>query len=116
MSTERELLELAAKAAGYDVRWVETYDALLRGSQPRPYLVPDWPKNRRKRVTDWKLWMPNFDVGDATRLLLALKLRVDYVGDQPCIEGVLQSGMTAEESFCRAVVRAAAAIEKEMKE
>lgn len=98
--TDRELLELAAKAAGMKVhaRHQAGRDACGAGD------VGLWISN------ETTCWNPLLDVGDATRLLLALKLRVDYVDDQPCIEGVLQSGMTAEESFCRAVVRAAAAM------
>jgi hypothetical protein len=57
-----------------------------------------------------RYWNPLTDKGDAVSLLLKLKLRVDYVGDQPCIDGVLQHGMTAEQSFCRGVTRAAAAM------
>lgn len=86
--SDRELLELAAKAAGYKVAW--------EGGS----------------VTGWMAggtwWNPLTDDGDALRLLLALKLRLDYLGDQPCIEGVLASGMTVEESARRAIVRAAA--------
>lgn len=82
--TDRELLEAAAKAAGIE------------------HVTP--------MMIEWGKWDPLNSVGDAASLLLALRLRVDYVGDQPCIEGVLQSGMTAEQAFCRAVVRAAAAM------
>lgn len=101
MSTDRELLELAAKAAGY---------RRTRYADNGFFQVHGWHEGYE---SDWEYWNPLTDVGDATRLLLALKLRVDYVGDQPAIDGVLVSGMSAEESFCRAVVRAAAAMAKE---
>ena len=101
MTTDRELLEAAAKAAGYRV-----IRSRLNAGRQDLLIV---------RGSDDVAhgWNPLTRIEDATSLLLLLKLRVDYVGDQPCIDGVLQHGMTAEESFCRAVVRAAAATLKE---
>ena len=96
--SDRELLEAAAKAAGYK---------RTRFHENGLFQVHLWHEGY---PADWEYWNPLIDIGDAARLLLALKMRVDYVGDQPCIDGVLQSGMTAEESFCRATVRAAAAL------
>lgn len=82
--TDKELLEAALRAAGDD--------------------PADYPRD----VANWR-WNSLTDKGDAVSLLLKLKMRVEYVDDQPCIDGVVQHGMTAEESFCRAVTRAAAA-------
>lgn len=87
---DKQLTNAAAKRAGIALVW-----GGLNGDEAR-------------RADTWEYWNPLRNVEHAARLLLALKMRVDYVGDQPCIDGVLQSGMTAEESFCRAVVRAAA--------
>lgn len=95
--TDRELLEAAARAAGLSCTvWSEFEQAFWQ------------PDEFDEGCGEW--WNPLMDVGNAASLLLKLKMRVDYVGDQPCVEGVLCSGMTAEESFCRAVVRAAASI------
>lgn len=76
--TDRELLDLAKKAAGID--WLSRW------------------------------WNPLTDDGDALRLAVNLRLRIDYVGDQACVEGVMCPGRTAEEACRRAIVRAAAAI------
>lgn len=88
----REQLEAAAKAAQNGAQWYNGLGMCIDDGGTVPIL-----------------WRPHSDVGDAAKLLLKLKLRVDYVDDQPCIDGVLQSGMSAEEAFCRAVVRAASA-------
>ena len=89
---DRQLLEAAATAAQNGAEWYAPLGMGIDSGGPFP-----------------ALWRPHTDVGDAARLMLKLKLRVEYVDDQPCIDGVLQHGMNAEESFCRAVVRAAAA-------
>jgi hypothetical protein len=91
MKTDRQLIEDAAEAFGLpECGW----------------MGPAFMYVKDNCFTDWN---PLADKGDAVSLLLKLKLRVDYVDGQPCIDGVLQSGMTAEESFCRAVTCAAAA-------
>ena len=101
--TDRELLEAAARAAGLGEVWY------LEGSTT-PYIGPRYKIGEPPKYSPWK---PHQDVGDAIRLVLRLGMRVDYVGDQPCVDGVLAHGMTAEESFCRAAVRAAAAMAPE---
>lgn len=97
MNTDRELLEKAAKAAGYELWWGIT-DAMIRCLEPEH---PDKTHN---------LWNPLTDDGDALRLAVRLKLRIDYVGDQACVNGVMAPGMTAEEACRKAIVRAAAAL------
>ena len=96
--TDRELLELAAKAAGIEIKhWI--------GSEP---FSPDWN--------------PLTDDGDALRL--AVKLKLDVLTD--CLDGVCISSAQLEEqcepdlgdpyaATRRAIVRAAAEIGKEMK-
>ena len=96
---DRKLLEAAAKAAGLH------YHGVRVGLDYENCYV-----SRTNDTDDWYVWTPHTDLGQAASLLLALRLRVEYVGDQPCIDGVLAHGMTVEESFCRAVVRAAAAM------
>lgn len=97
MTDDRTLLEAAARAAGIAHIGYTTGRGLHLGVEGDPDSESGW-------------WNPLQDVAQATRLLLALRLRVEYVGDQPCIEGVMKSGFTAEESFCRAVTYAAAAM------
>ncbi len=93
MTTDREILEAAARAAGNGAVW---YAGLGMGIDSGGVFPT--------------LWKPRENLADAAALMLKLKLRVDYVDDQPCIDGVLQHGLTVEESFCRAVTRAAAAL------
>ena len=59
MTTDRELLELAAKAAGYGVHWLEDEQAFY-GYFPSEIRNDDWP------------WNPLTDDGDALRLAVKL--------------------------------------------
>lgn len=103
--TDRELLELAAKAAGHVVRWHEDSHygptmEIMEGEEGGPP------------------WNPLTDDGDALRL--AVKLEIDLVfagGECNAIEGVTTSAIKAEsmiDNHCaatrRAIVRAAAEI------
>lgn len=103
MSTDsdRDLLEKAAKAAGIPAVWNEACAAMV---------MPDPEKTLTRRSGDRVLWAPLTDLADAASLAFRLRLPVDYVGDQPMVNGILCSGMSAEESFCKAVVRAAASM------
>lgn len=99
--TDRELLELAAKAAGY---------ALTKGSSGyREFLCKGGVE-----------WNPLTDDGDALRLAVKLKMHVLVHGDwvEALIDGI-QAGHAAScysadgsmlETCCRAIVRAAAEI------
>lgn len=62
MQTERELLELAAKAAGYALDWDSVF--------------PDWPLN------GGHLWNPLKDDGDALRLAVSLRIDIYWYTDQ----------------------------------
>lgn len=114
MKTDRELLELAAKAAGLPyTKPTEDYDGSLGLD------VGDNPMRTRP-------WNPLTDDGDALRLAVGLKLRVSSVcnrGDQSvasatdmyidaCVEGHNGDPYAATR---RAIVRAAAAIGEGMK-
>ncbi len=111
--TDKELLELAAKAAGIDIEWyapnVEVWDFAQ---------VPDWN--------------PLTDDGDALRLAVKLKLAIHHsfsVGSEGAfnVVTVWHPKQTSEEGVCikfecdiyeatrRAIVRAAAEIGKGMK-
>ena len=64
--TDRELLELAAKAAGYDVVFVHDNKIPMRRDVP----------NRK----GMKVWNPLEDDGDALRLAVMLNLLIDSCG------------------------------------
>ena len=93
--TDRELLELAANAAGVELRWPNTDDI----DQISPRKMPDWDS-----------WNPLTDDGDALRL--AVKLRID-IQWQPIYDSTTDE---QEMTLIRyAIVRAAAEIGKGMK-
>ena len=119
MNTEndRELLELAAKAAGsWIVGPVEKYIVQF-GHYENGFVI------RNDRGGD-SCWNPIADDGDALRL--AVKLRVDLIRDFDRIDVVYDEGSVSEYLYelptptdpyaatRRAIVRAAAAIGKEM--
>ncbi len=106
MTTDRELLELAAKAAGLRVRTWE------------------WHSGARCAIDDDRhglMWMPLTDDGDALRL--AVKTGVPFVVRSRCVTtmGGLKEDFDPAVSgddlraTRRAIVRAAAAIGKAMK-
>jgi hypothetical protein len=101
--TDRELLELAARAAGYTALW--NLDGLL-------------VKELGGR------WNPLTDDGDALRLMAKLRLTVNCSYDEVAICGqeftqkdvfIEYNKEDANAATRRAIVRAAAAIGKEMK-
>ena len=108
--TDRELLELAAKAAGIKLVWHGTDD---------PWCFATTLAGIK--------WNPLTDDGDALRL--AVKLKVDLIRDFDRIDIVYDNGNEAVSEYLydlptptdpyaatrRAIVRAAAEIGKEMK-
>ena len=100
--TDREMLELAARAAGYSFKWGK-----------------DWHDKGAPLVDD-KLWNPLDDDGDNRRLQVDLKIEL-IITDQSanaCFDGVFYSeplGHSARKAARRAVLRAAAEIGKGMK-
>lgn len=112
--TDRELLELAAKAAGYDIDWNDWRDC---GSHIE----------YRMRGTT-RYWNPLPSDGDALRL--AVKLNIDFSGNDYDIgftdrwaQAVYGDNKAVQEPYGtdpyaatrRAIVRAAAAIGESMK-
>ena len=105
MTTDRELLELAANAAGYEY------------AKHGGYIVVDGiPGN----------WNPLTDDGDALRLAAKLKIDIEWQATNPFPEPRVEAYQRNDEGayFCadeheddyrRAIVRAAAAIGKAMK-
>jgi len=72
--TDRELLELAAKAAGYELTWGEKY--IVGGDEvdctDMPYVVSGQPDE-----ADW-YWNPLTDDGDALQLAVKLEISIDF--------------------------------------
>ena len=111
--TDRELLELAAKAAGLQVVWHEPDD----DSEPWCF-IPDChpPHNRRQRDKEsGVIWNPLTDDGDALRLAVTCGLVVDCSrpsAGEPYKQHTiwLDETMSNAELTRRAIVRAAAEI------
>jgi hypothetical protein len=99
--TDREMLELAAKAAGIDVHFDAT----------------QWD---RFWVNDGGFWNPITDDGDALRLAVKLGLTItpNYHVEQKGLGVVVFTELEDSEDFCmptrRAIVRAAAEIGRKM--
>jgi len=99
--TDRELLELAAKAAGYDYR-----------PQNRVIVTDGIPSN----------WDPLTDDGDALRLAVKLELDIEHTNADvhaalsipPFHRGAAGAGDDRAAATRRAIVRAAAAIGRGM--
>jgi len=109
MTTDRELLEMAAKAAGYEVRWEVYEQCYVHG--------PMWLFRGGHKET----WEPLDDDGDALRLAVKLKMTVDVtdeasgagaIGFKWCSEINKDEPLSAAR---RAIVRAAAEIGRAMK-
>jgi len=119
--TDRELLELAAKAAGYSLKWGDVYIVCDTDVDctDQPYVVSGQPDE-----ADW-YWDPLADDGDAFRL--AVKLRIDVhhsttmvVAERDTAFDRFEVGVAelkGDDDFSatrRAIVRAAAEIGKAM--
>ena len=114
MKTDRELLELAAKAAGLKVFWgwpsstYQKHDRLYRS-------IPDLI------MYDAPEWNPLTDDGDALMLAVKLGMLVDVTAFS--VTAIVNGAISAKEkhngdpysSTRRAIVRAAAAIGEGMK-
>ena len=134
---DRELLELAAKAAGYRIEWCAEFPG---GGCYMKTVVPEPPAPFSQRVP----WNPLTDDGDALRLAVKLKFNFAYKPQDTDNRRPIPSGVTVwlrhpssyglshttklpafvfeqhhDEDHCaatrRAIVRAAAAIGEQMK-
>jgi hypothetical protein len=117
--TDKELLQLAAKAAGIVGEWVQDKNFI----QERWYF--NVPYDHHNMLTGFE-WNPLTDDGDAMRLAVKLNLSIST---GPCIvkcnsiSGALRGNFIEEDSIYqdryaatrRAIVRAAAEIGKGMK-
>lgn len=99
--TDRGLLDAAAKAAGIKLDWRESVQCLCYAGSP--YNIA---------------WNPLADHGEAARLAMALRMRLDVTDDYVSAEvEALAPRHFAEpingdacKAWCRAIVRAAAAM------
>lgn len=115
MLTDRELLALAAKAAG--IKHALVYDAYPEDGFPTAYA----------KTSKRTYWNPLTDDGDALRLAVVMGFNVFYVGPYVYVEDTqYSSGVCVHEKFDdddinsklaatrRAIVRSAAAIGQAM--
>jgi hypothetical protein len=110
--TDRELLEAAAKAAGYAVRWVEAVTSMnYQGFKMKAGKMHagGFPLERA--------WNPLTDDGDALRLAVALELNVFHAAGKAYAcdseaetEHFVSHEKDAAAATRRAIVRAAAAL------
>lgn len=112
MTTDRELMELAAKAAGYDLGWM--WDDWCR--EDRVFYFASQSDGYRKG----ERWNPRDDDGDALRLAVKLGLQLDMRDPETRAFGA-PTGRIDEHhrtdpyaATRRAIVRAAAEIGKAM--
>ena len=109
MMTDREMLELAAKAAGVELRW-HTDGTAFSDVRCSGY---------------WGVWNPLKDDGDALRLAAKLSMRIDTCVKNGCaarygigLENVIYVGISGDNDLLkatrRAIVRAAAEIGAQM--
>ncbi|MGL4456949.1 MAG: hypothetical protein ACRCUB_00925 [Plesiomonas shigelloides] len=109
MSTDKELLELAAKAGGYDVAWNEHWQCFQHRNPS-----PDKLGNVRHP------WVPLDDDGDALRLAVKLLMSVtvfeDGIGIGMRDHGYQEYDIHPDMALAtrRAIVRAAAEIGRGM--
>ena len=114
MTTDRELLVMAAKAAG--IKIVRNADGALRNGTGFSELA---------NIFSLPFWNPLLDDGDALRLAVTLRISADffddaiYVGytplDNECDQVQEPTGSDPYAATRRAIVRAAAEIGKGMK-
>ena len=107
---DRELLALAAQAAGYFVRWHDVWQCFVHVG---PHNITQPPSLAGQRM----VWVPLEDDGDALRLAVNLRLSVSMFDDAVGIGvkgafGYREYDITPDPDTAtrRAIVRAAAAI------
>jgi len=93
--TDRELLELAAKAAGVKAYWSDNLE--------------DWQKDLTDPYVNKKKWNPLTDDGDAFRLAVALRLM-----DEVPVMNSQYASVNPLAATRRAIVRAAAEVGRNM--
>lgn len=118
--SDRDLLELAAKAAGYDVRWNDNWKCFVHNGSHN-IDSPPTPAGERH------VWVPLHDDGDALRLAVKLRMEIErsefshrtvYAGVVGCVKWREETDGENDIYMVtrRAIVRAAAEIGKAMQE
>jgi len=116
--TDRELLELAAKAAGIEIEWHR-----MITSNDNPVIAPKTQRERNLLGNEWEEWNPLIDDGDALRLAVKLHLKILLYPEATSVDGHWCGGgiSTCERygndpyaATRRAIVRAAYEIGKDM--
>lgn len=107
---DRELLELAAKAAGYGEVWY------LNESSTTPYIGP---KYRIGQPVEYKIFDPLTDDGDALRLAVKLSMDICFGANYVIVRGSVQMPTVnnSDDPYAatrRAIVCAAAEIGRAM--
>ncbi|RQC90054.1 hypothetical protein [Pseudomonas aeruginosa] len=111
--SDKKLLELAAKAAGYKVRWHENWKCFVHDQANNITQPPSASGDRH-------VWVPIDDDGDALRLAVTLNLTVSICDEFTKVthgfeEGIIEYVDGHKERAARmAIVRAAAEIGKNM--
>lgn len=118
MKTDRELLELAAKAAGYAVEWHE----VVVSRRGRFGLIEHTKKEGFR--LNFQRWDPLTDDGDALRLAVKLHISPSWSPSKNSVKAAINNnpflvfGMDATGDDCadirRIIVRAASAIGEAM--
>lgn len=112
MMDDRTLLERAAKAAGYTLKWGEVH---MVGDDEIDCTDQSYVVSGQPDEADW-YWDPLNDDGDALRLAVKLRLTIDH--KEECVnvwDGCFGTGFIPNEgdpyaATRRAIVRAAAEI------
>lgn len=117
MKTDRELLELAAKAAGVICSWAHEDEADYSASTEGMWL------NGARSPSNSKFWNPLTDDADALRLAIKLKISMCYPdwedtcevwGDKNAYRSISEDAVDHDNDLAkaarRAIVRAAAEI------
>jgi hypothetical protein len=100
--TDRELLELAAKAAGLvHAKWSDACDEMI---------TPSEHHSRFRRAGDWNIWNPLTDDGDAFRLMVKLGIHYSWNNDShvELVSEVVTANDDRYAAARRAITRAAA--------
>ena len=113
MKSDRELLELAAKAAGYDVVWHETVV-----SRKGRFGLIEHTKKEGFRL-NFKQWNPLEEDGDALRLAVKLHMQVSITTESCRAETIPVLGVRINDcdemaATRRAIVCAAAVVGERM--
>ncbi|WP_271874213.1 hypothetical protein [Pseudomonas aeruginosa] len=102
---DRELLELAARAAGYQFSY--SYRSL--SSPAVPVILAETGR--------WRQWNPLTDDGDALRLAASLEMDLRFIGAGAIARAHFENSIwpkIKDDDYKRAIVRAAAEIGKSM--